>query len=394
MSTEIVGQPSLFLKDVDPVFKIKPGSKKVEIQSAEWDGRARVRVKDEQGKKWQIGFVQVLHKNEMVAVYKKTKYAEVLTAGASLPILDGPEEVDHRPFYDGPPEMKEVQMLANAAPGAETIVETEMYDAPVSDYDLFHNGDPTDPLEEFVMFLTFSTYVAARNITAGSAAQMNLRLLFQWDVVLDRRYRFDLTDPAKPKTKADNMNYRQPLILKPVNILRPTDSLLRGQVANEVFKDEVKTLYRCSRQRGGQGARGQIWRRKGSIRYGVAGFSRWKLRFVERVKHFQRPRLRERSAALRQLKADSLRFRSVALQSLDLGIQRRPKINKNLRRRRVTIFDIFALSRDTIHGGDVVVWGMKTIQLVLLIAAGVFAARRKRLRGADDENWQDKYQKR
>ena len=240
MSTELVGQPSLFLKYVDPVFEIKPGSKKVGIQSAEWNGRARVRVKDEQGKKWQIGFVQVLHKNEMVAVYKKTKYAEVLSAGASLPILDGPDEDDDRPFYDGPPEMKEVQMPANAPAGTESIVETEMYDAPESEYDLFHNGDASDPLEEFVMFLTFSTYVAARNITAGPAAQMNLRLLVQWDVVLDRRYRFDLTDPNKPKTKADNMNYRQPLIIKPVTILRPADSLLRGQVANEVFEDEVK----------------------------------------------------------------------------------------------------------------------------------------------------------
>ncbi len=113
MSIELIGTPSLTLKYSDPNL----AADEVGVQTAQWDAKAKVKVKDEQGKKWRIGFVQVLHKNTMIAVYKKTKKSEVLKPGKALPILDAPDETNDRPFYDGAPETKHVNMAATAAAG-------------------------------------------------------------------------------------------------------------------------------------------------------------------------------------------------------------------------------------------------------------------------------------
>jgi hypothetical protein len=233
MSIDIIGKPSLFLQYVDPVFDIP--NQRVVIKSSLWNGRANVRVRNEQGKKWRIGFVQVLHRNEMVALYKDTRVEEVVNPGHSLPILDGPNDAKYRPFYDGPPEMKKVKIAANAAQGTEQTVETTMYDAPESPSRWYHNNDVNNPLQEFIMFLTFSTYIVAQDYTGGKNPPLVLRILKQWDVVLDRRFRFDFTNPLQPRTIIDSVNARQPLISMPPQFDRPSDTLLMGAVANMIF---------------------------------------------------------------------------------------------------------------------------------------------------------------
>ena len=242
---------SLVLRYSDPNLT----STEVGVQSAQWRGNAHVRVKDEQGKKWIVGFVQVLHKNVMTAVYKKTKVSEILKASKSLPVLDGPDDdPDYdRPFYDNVGEgAVEVNTPAGAAAGIQSSAVIKLWDEPESHFDWWYNDDPTDPLEEFHMFLTFSTYIGARDVTAGLLPPMKMTWLRQWDVVLDRRYKFDLHRDSTQATLQANLGrttcraenpQKQPFVINhDFRIEAPANSVLTGPVANDVFTDDIKPV--------------------------------------------------------------------------------------------------------------------------------------------------------
>jgi len=249
MSVKLNGTPTLQLTYMDPIL----AADEVKVQSAKWDGGASVCVKDEQGKRWRIGFVQVLHKNVMTALYTKTKKSEMLTGGSKLPVLDGPDGTDWRPFYDKSPETKEVNMAPTAGAGTQQIVQTIMYDRPNSAYDWWHNDDATDPLQEFIMYLTFATYIAARDVTGGAGINHPMKMVFphQWDVVLDRRFKFKVvrggaTDPpradlTKTKWSVENPS-RVPAVHSHPFILIPDNALLTGKIANDVFRDDIANI--------------------------------------------------------------------------------------------------------------------------------------------------------
>src|SRR5262245_29344232 len=246
MTVELAGIPKLKLKYSDP--NITPN--KVGIQSAQWEGRATVKVKGEAGKTFRIGFVQILEKNTMMAIYQKTKKLEVLIGGASLPVLDGTKNLGYRPFYDKAPNTKDVVVAQAAPPNSEQSVDTTMWDEPESSYKWFHNNDPTDALTEFIMFLQFSTYVAVRDISNGIGLPILLQPLYQWHVVLDRRYKFDVAPAALGGgvLGADLTNtswtvenpQRTPFVQKVESMQAPPNAIMTGLVANQVFKDDVQ----------------------------------------------------------------------------------------------------------------------------------------------------------
>lgn len=253
MSFEFVGNPTLRLKYSDP--NLSPDE--VGVQTAEWSGAATVKVKNEHGKKWRIGFAQLLNKNMMMAIYKKTKRSEVLLSGKSMPVLDSDDNHAYRPFYDDNTaqlayQPKDVQTSPTTP---EVSVAIGMWDEPESEYDWWLNNDESNPLQEFVMSLQFTTFILARDITAGSGIHdpFDLRILAQWSVVLDRRYEFNVVKKSTivgalkadmSKTKCVIRNpMRQPFVTPqkhefPKNVV----SIFQGPVANDVFTDDDQPL--------------------------------------------------------------------------------------------------------------------------------------------------------
>jgi len=253
MSFEFIGNPTLTLQYSDPNM----ADDDVGIQSAQWSGKAAIRVKNEHGKKWRIGFAQLLEKNMMMAVYTKTKRSEVLIPPASLPVLDSDDNANYRPFYDDDSVQESMQpkdvQTTLATPQRDVAI--KMWDEPESHYDFWCNNDATDPLTEFVMSLQFSTYIVARDITHGAGINdpFILKILKQWDVVLDRRYEFKIVrDTSKPGFKADLLKtqcviknpMRQPFVKQSLlyEFPKSPDFIFKGSVANDVFEDEDQPL--------------------------------------------------------------------------------------------------------------------------------------------------------
>jgi hypothetical protein len=278
MSITLVGKPELKLTYADPRLK----SGQVFIRSAEWEGKATFKVTDEFGKTWRIGWVQVLEKNVITAIYKKTIKDEALIPGKlpnnELPVLDSYDNIPpmERPFYDkvDPQETHLVTMgprpRGAAGPSVQQGV-TTMYDQPESSYPWWHNGDRTDPLEEVVMNLQFSTWIAARDVTSAVPATPpaparrhfwqrrrnapppapvtpQLLLLAQWSVVLDRRFTFEVVEDSDVPLKADLTQTtwdvvnptRQPVVLRVQNPSQPPAVVWTHPVANEVMVDRIR----------------------------------------------------------------------------------------------------------------------------------------------------------
>lgn len=254
MSFEFVGNPKLSLTYSDPNLK----STSIGVQTAEWDGSAQVKVKNDHAKKWRIGFCQLLEKNMMMAVYAKTKRSEILLPGKSMPVLDADDNPNYRPFYDDDSvaigmQPKDVQTSVGKP---EVSVIINMWDEPESHYPWWLGNKLDNPLKEFVMSLAFSTYIIARDITAGSGKHdaFNITILKQWYVVLDRRYEFDVVkDPVSPnnspradllKTKVTIKNpQRQPFVSESTRgFPKNATTIFQGPVANDVFKDDDQPL--------------------------------------------------------------------------------------------------------------------------------------------------------
>jgi hypothetical protein len=247
MSFSFIGNPSLTLAYSTPNLT----ETNIGIQTAKWQGDARVNVKDEHGTKWRIGFAQLLEKNMMQAVYRNHVRSEVLVNGASMPVLDSDGTANYRPFYDDNTATdignrpKDVETTVN---NSEQVVRVKMWDEPESDYDWWFNNDENDPIEEFVMNLKFSTYILARDITNGSLdnGPYTVKILKQWAVQLDRRYKFTVVKKTGGGLRAD-ITQSKCVILNPSRqpsvspsshqFPQNVDAIFSGQVANDVFVD-------------------------------------------------------------------------------------------------------------------------------------------------------------
>lgn len=252
MSFEFVGNPTLKLKYSDPNLTAND----VGVQTAEWDGKANVTVSNEHGKKWRVGFAQLLERNMMMAIYKKTKRSEILLPGRSMPVLDADANPNYRPFYDD-----NSVTLAHQPKDVETTpvqpqkaIAIQMWDQPESHYAWWLNNDLDNPLEEFVMNLQFSTYIVARDITNGGGIHdpFILKILKQWHVVLDRRYEFKVVKTAGggaltadlTKTKCVIRNpMRQPFVTTSAHQFpKNAETIFQGPVANDVYIDDDQPL--------------------------------------------------------------------------------------------------------------------------------------------------------
>ena len=236
MSIELISGPFVTAHYVDPVRR----GVDVLVTGGEWEATATLRVKNEQRKKWRIGFVQVLQKNDVRATYEQHFVDEVRLDGQEFPILDGPKNSNSRPFYDkGPPNLFDVEMAANAPLGTHQDVTIKLYDRPATPFQWYLHG-ADDPLQAVRCLFKFSIYVVAHNRTEGAPVGSFL-FLHQTNIKLKRAFSFE----EAPRPKQDplhGLNTKvtvEELGIQPViknrgtDIKRPADPLLMGIVANQ-----------------------------------------------------------------------------------------------------------------------------------------------------------------
>jgi hypothetical protein len=114
----------------------------------------------------------------------------------------------------------------------------------------YFNDEADNPLEEFVINLVFSTYVVARDITAGEGRYdpYNLQILKQWVVVLDRRYGFNTVagpvvggarhcDPMQTKFTLTSHSVMPSVVPTKRGFSLNAHALFQADVANNVFTD-------------------------------------------------------------------------------------------------------------------------------------------------------------
>jgi len=236
LSIEIISGPFVTARYVDP----EPRGEDVVVAGGEWEAKATLRVKNEQGKKWRIGFVQVLQKNDVTATYEQHFVDEVRLDGQEFPILDGPKNPTSRPFYDkGPPNLSDVEMPANASLGTYQDVTIQLYDRPSTPFQWYLHGQD-DPLEAVRCSFKFSIYVVAHDRTEGAPAGSFL-FLHQTNIKLKRAFLFEAAPRPKqdplhgPNTKitVEEPGMEPAIKNRGADIKRPADPLLMGIVANQ-----------------------------------------------------------------------------------------------------------------------------------------------------------------
>lgn len=222
----------------------------VDVRPASWIAQASVTVQNEIGRTWRVGFVQILTHNLVRATYANTEVSEVVTPGANLPVLDGPNSVTHRPFYDDntATPIERPKDYTNTALAPAQTQQMAMYDRPRSRFAWYHNGALADPLQEVQMNLQFTTFVLARDITmgAGIGAPYTVQVLKEWTVQLQRRYYFNvqaglniagqqMAHIGQTTFRVANPNQRPMIMNTNRGLPANAHGIFTGQIANNVF---------------------------------------------------------------------------------------------------------------------------------------------------------------
>jgi hypothetical protein len=261
MPVTLVGQPRLRLSNISPIVY----SNYVDIRVALWEGTAKIAIDSEYKKTWRIGWVQVVEKMTMTATYRRTILYQAVKPGKlpndKLPALDSFAGIQYRerPFYNnltersnsrtyqvtpGPPAPPR-RPGAAAVPSKPSEWTVAMVDRPGGKYDLWLDNDEDDPLEEFLMSLRFTTWVAARDLTSVTLENEELVLLAQWTIALDRKYTFTVVkDSNSSSLQMDSSRTRwieaiptnEPIVLRVSTMTPPPAVVWKKDVANECIE--------------------------------------------------------------------------------------------------------------------------------------------------------------
>lgn len=171
-----------------PTYKLqKPDetdAAELKLSLAKWDCSANVTISNEPGRRFKVGFVQVLYENEMVATYEKSKL--VVTCDP-LPVLDS--DTGMYPWYDN--SIADSPELLGT--DGEVKVTATMDDEPDDPFDW--ERVPGDPLIELSYRLKFHTWLCVRDITTNPYPESFEKVLCQFSYVIEASFKVDTSKP-------------------------------------------------------------------------------------------------------------------------------------------------------------------------------------------------------
>lgn len=215
-----------------PKFKIlKPIEEpnQLVLKLASWDANAKVTVSNEPGKKFKVGFVQVLFENDMVATYTKHKLKVTCNP---LPVLDSSPGM--LPWYeDSIGDSPEVVGVAN-----NVSVYAKMDDKPEDPFAWSHG--PGSDLEALKYRLKFQTWLCVRDITTPPLAKSFVKVLCQFSYVIEAAFKVDVSQPVGQRCqfttlRTSDMPANKPEMIEPP---RPVHACVwKDVVANDQLSD-------------------------------------------------------------------------------------------------------------------------------------------------------------
>ncbi|HEY1375331.1 MAG TPA: hypothetical protein VGF55_00970, partial [Gemmataceae bacterium] len=178
--------PFTLEKAFSPTYKLaKPveDATSLKISPATWDSAAVVLVTNEPGRRFKVGFVQVLLESNLVATYEHHTLSRDYN---DLPILDS--DPGMFPWYESHPSYSPEK---NGNNGTVRFT-AKMSDTPSSGV-RWHAKDvqPPDPLVKVYFRKKFRTWLAVRDVTAPPLANTFETILSQFDYVIEATHFVD-----------------------------------------------------------------------------------------------------------------------------------------------------------------------------------------------------------
>jgi len=174
-------------KAFSPSFKVgKPIEEAnfLKNQFAEWDTSAQVSITNEPGKRFKVGFVQILLECDVVFTFEKTLMKETYP----LPILDS--DPGMFPWYESAvaysPEV--------AGTNGTVTVEPRLFDRPSSGAWWHYRNDATDPLLHVHFRKKFRTWLAVRRIDTPLTQSFEA-ILAQFNYVVEGSFNVFVDQP-------------------------------------------------------------------------------------------------------------------------------------------------------------------------------------------------------
>lgn len=200
------------------------------LQLAEWDSSALVEITNEPGRRFKVGFVQVLYENEILATYE-SNFLKVTCS--PIPVLDS--DPGMVPFYeDNPAVSPEVDGTAGTV-----RVEAKIYDSPEDPFDWYKVSGPpaSNPMIGLQYRLKFHTWLVVRDITALPYPTTFEAVLSQFTYAVEAKFNVDVTRPVGQRCgMSDSVKKRN----KPDLIDPPTpihQCVWKNTVANECLNE-------------------------------------------------------------------------------------------------------------------------------------------------------------
>jgi hypothetical protein len=230
--------PFALAKAFNPTYtpgKPEEDANVLRVRSLEWSARASVRIDNEVGKKFKVGFVQVLYESELVATYEQHTLKRVYSP---LPVLDS--DPGMFPWYDdGTVYSPEIDVTTPSV-----TVEATLYDRPQSGLAWYFDAPgTTDPLRSIYWRKKFKTWLVVRDITNLPATRTFAAVLAEFDTVLELDFNVFVAEALQPgKIKrcflATGMNKKNKpeLVSPPMQIHQ---SIWKDIVANSSYTEET-----------------------------------------------------------------------------------------------------------------------------------------------------------
>jgi len=211
------------------VLKPEELADKVQVRGASWDSSATVRISNEPGRSFKVGFVQVLYESELIATYE----TNTLSREYKLPVLDS--DPGMFPWYeDSVTDSPEV-----TGTNGDVLAIARIVDRPSSGLLWYLNGDVDNPLLNVKWRKKFKTWLVVRdqdqlpNSFAAVLAQFNYAIEASFNVFLDNA----VGRRCVVATGAEKPN--KPELVSPTTPIH--NCIWIDRVANSSYGDVVKT---------------------------------------------------------------------------------------------------------------------------------------------------------
>jgi hypothetical protein len=226
--------PFQLAKAFSPSYKLLAPAEQANgllLRLAQWDSGATVQITNEPGRRFKVGFVQVLYENEIMATYESNF---LISSCSPIPVMDG--DTGLYPFYE---EDVAASPEVDGTAGSVTV-EASIYDSPQDPFRWYRVLPATNPIISLQYRLKFRTWLVVRDITTTPYPNSFAAVLTQFNYALEAKFNINVTRPLGQRcglTDAIKKANKPELVNPPTPI---HNCVWSGVVANDCLHEAWK----------------------------------------------------------------------------------------------------------------------------------------------------------